>query len=482
MRSVIDAIELGQLAAVDRAIAACARTARTTDLPHHLWPVASFRAMRATMNGRLEDAERFLNEARRISEHAQDPNADRTLLIQRYGLLRAREDNDGLLQLLPVLERAFDGMPNSSLYIAATIATILAREEHADQPWPAVDDSMLDEAIRLFDPTIVCHLGEMAAAREDVEMMARIATTLTSKQEHFAHWGLLAMTWEGPVSRYLALLADGMGKTQEADRLFGRAHDQCRALGTSPMAARTAYEHARSLADRGYGENRDRVISLLDAAERMATSLNLTGLLGKISSLRRTFERPPVSSTDRPGVTTGVPAVGFLSLTQDGEAWTCVCEGDTFRLKDTKGVRMLATLLAEPGREFHVLDLTDTRRSGESMDSGDAGEMLDATARAQYQRRVEELRGELEEAEAWNDPSRAERAREELDRIATELSRAFGLGGRERRSGSAAERARVNVQRRLRDAVKRIEQHSPAAAKHLSWALKTGTYCIYDPN
>jgi hypothetical protein len=139
-------------------------------------------------------------------------------------------------------------------------------------------------------------------------------------------------------------------------------------------------------------------------------------------------------------------------------------------------------LVGEPGREIHVLELSGAAPADQRVDGGDSGEVLDPAARALYQRRVDELRIEIEEAENWSDPERATRAREELEIIAAELSRAFGLGGRERRSGSAAERARVNVQRRLRDAVKRIAKESPSAAKHLDWALKTGMFCIYDPS
>jgi hypothetical protein len=83
MRMVIDALELGQLAVADNAIDACANIAQSTGLPHHHWRVATFRVMRATMTGRFEDAERYLGEAERISRHTRDPNADRTLLIQR---------------------------------------------------------------------------------------------------------------------------------------------------------------------------------------------------------------------------------------------------------------------------------------------------------------------------------------------------------------------------------------------------------------
>ena len=65
-------------------------------------------------------------------------------------------------------------------------------------------------------------------------------------------------------------------------------------------------------------------------------------------------------------------------------------------------------------------------------DLGDAGVLLDATAKAAYQARLGELRAEVEEAEGFNDPVRAARAREEMEFLVGELARAVGLGGRDR--------------------------------------------------
>jgi hypothetical protein len=56
-----------------------------------------------------------------------------------------------------------------------------------------------------------------------------------------------------------------------------------------------------------------------------------------------------------------------------------------------------------------------------------------------------------------------------------------GLGGRSRRSGSDAERARVNVQRRLRDALRRIAELNPEIGRHLEDSVRTGTFCQYSP-
>jgi tetratricopeptide (TPR) repeat protein len=482
MRTVIDAVELGQLAVADESIEACHRIAEPTSLPHHLWPVASLRAKRATMSGRFADAEQYIAEAHELSERAQDPNARRTLVVQRFGLLRAREHHDELLALRPELERAFEGIPHSPLYVSSTIGTLLARLERPDQDRPALDPSMVDAALRFGDANTMCFLAEAAVVQDDRELMARLGEPLSHKEGHFAHWGMLGLVWEGPVSRCLALIADGLGDFDRADLLFERALEQSRSQGAPPMAARTAYEHARSLTRRGGQADVARAASLLDESERTATALEMSGLVALIAALRaRLGARPSPGARDATAPTV-LPAVAHFNLRRDGESWTCECEGETFRLKDTKGVRMLARLVEHPGREFHVLDLTGAGASADTVDTGDAGEVLDDKARAAYRRRVEGLQAEIEEAETWNDPERAARAREELDLIATELSKAFGLGGRKRRAGSAAERARVNVQRRIRDAILRISEHSESAGKHLSWAVRTGTFCSYDPS
>src|SRR5439155_411388 len=110
----------------------------------------------------------------------------------------------------------------------------------------------------------------------------------------------------------------------------------------------------------------------------------------------------------------------------------------------------------------------------------DAAEARELAKRA-YRARMLELREALEEAEQWNDAARAERARDEIEALEAELSRAAGLGGRDRRVGKAAERARVNVQRRLTDALKRIADASTALGDHFGSSVKTGTYCSYTP-
>lgn len=148
------------------------------------------------------------------------------------------------------------------------------------------------------------------------------------------------------------------------------------------------------------------------------------------------------------------------------------------RLADSKGLHWLAQLVNEPHREFHVLDLSAA--SG-AVDAGDSGALLDVRARQEYRERRANLRTELDEALSRNDSGRVTRLQQELEFLEAELSRALGLGGRERRSGTAAERARINVQRRLRDALKRITLQHAELGQRLERALETGAYCSYRP-
>jgi hypothetical protein len=113
---------------------------------------------------------------------------------------------------------------------------------------------------------------------------------------------------------------------------------------------------------------------------------------------------------------------------------------------------------------------------------GDAGEILDPQTQVAYKERLTELRAELAEAREFHDLGRSERVTDEIDFLTHELASAVGLGGRARRVGSPAERARVNVTRAIKIALRKITAHHPALGQHLATTIKTGAYCSYTPD
>jgi hypothetical protein len=198
-----------------------------------------------------------------------------------------------------------------------------------------------------------------------------------------------------------------------------------------------------------------------------------------------------LAAADSLGMAAAPEASGNV-FRREGEYWTVVFDGSVVRLRDAKGLRHLARLLAHPGREFHATDLEAAqsrpspaavveprgRAGGGELavrpDLGDAGTLLDATAKAAYRARLGELRAELEEAEGFNDPVRAAKARHELEFVVGELARAVGLGGRDRRAASHAERARLNATRAIRAAMANLARDNPALGRHLATTIRTG--------
>ena len=92
-----------------------------------------------------------------------------------------------------------------------------------------------------------------------------------------------------------------------------------------------------------------------------------------------------------------------------------------------------------------------------------------------------DLEEDIADAEGEHDIERAARAGEERDFLVAELTGAVGLGGRTRRVGDPAERARKAVAARIRDAIRRIEAVHPALGRHLAHSVQTGTFCVYEP-
>jgi tetratricopeptide (TPR) repeat protein len=188
------------------------------------------------------------------------------------------------------------------------------------------------------------------------------------------------------------------------------------------------------------------------------------------------------------------PVASVNVFRREGDYWSVSFEGHTVHMRDLKGMRYLARLLADPGREYHVLDLVAAETGSDAQaDSshaaglprsalGDAGESLDAQAKDAYRRRLAEVEDDIEQARAIGDAERAAQADTEREFLVQELARAFGLGGRDRRAASASERARAAVTRAVRQAMTRVAEHHPQLGQHLSRTIRTGTYCAYVPD
>ena len=276
----------------------------------------------------------------------------------------------------------------------------------------------------------------------------------------------------GAVSRYLGLLAKTIGRLDDAELHLSDAVALNERMGAKPWAAHSRFDLADVLLERDAPGDRERATEALRTARATCQELGMPALAEKVANRLADLGAGRVHVPEPPGPT------GPATFRREGEYWTVVFGGDAFRLRDTKGLQYLARLLAEPGREFHVLDLVGSRPES----GGDAGALLDPQAKAAYRRRLDELEEEIQDAESTGDARRIEHARSEREFIARELGTALGLGGRDRVAASASERARVNVTRAVKATLGRIAEHSSTLGRHLEATVRTGTYCSYEPD
>ncbi|MBF6482577.1 AAA family ATPase [Nocardia otitidiscaviarum] len=177
------------------------------------------------------------------------------------------------------------------------------------------------------------------------------------------------------------------------------------------------------------------------------------------------------------------PATNVFRLA-DG-VWTLRFAGKTAHLPDIKGLRDLHTLIANPGHDISSMELlTGTGTAAATASAArrlGADTVLDERAKAEFRRRLERLDDEIDRATARSDDDRAAELDTERAALLDELRRAAGLGGRTRRLGDDAERARKTVSARIRDALRRLDHAHPELAEHLRACVSLGLVCRYQP-
>lgn len=309
--------------------------------------------------------------------------------------------------------------------------------------------------------------SEIAFARSDTLVAADTADKLTAA----------ATRYRSPVLTAMASLATAR-------------HALLRTDFDAAVAAATSAADGFAMLEAPFDAARARVL-LADAHHAAGDAAAARGALGAArSDFARYGAHHRVAAIDRrlhdssPSrvATDTVPLRG--TLRHEGPTWRIELAGHAVRVKDMKGLRYLSRMIAEPGREFHVLDLVAVeagtlRAAGASVD-GIA--VVDNAARAAYRRRLDDIDDDIEEATRHNDLGRLEKAHADRDYLLTELTRTVGFGGRIRRTGDSSERARTAVARTVRYAIDQLATEHRPAAEHFRHSVRTGTYCSYVPD
>jgi predicted ATPase len=417
-------------------------------IPRYLYLARSRQATAMSLTGPLEAADQLIESTAAYGKRIGEPDTWGVQASQLVGLAHVRHDWTRLSKLAAARGQALTP-PEFAPHLRAWLLVEAGDQVAAAALVASIPDG--PTTYRWRHAAMLTGDAELAAAVGDRHRCARRYEQLLPLADEFAVVGAAVFT-TGPVALQLGLLAAALGRWDDAAAHLDDAARRCDRLGAALLAARARTELARVRTE----------------LARVRTDGARTG---------PALDHPEPGDGDR---------IGGNVFRRDGDTWTLAFGGRSVPVRDAKGLRDLAVLLAAPGREVAATELI----AGVAGEAGGpalavaalgADPVLDDRARAAYRARLTRLDDELAEADARQDVERSARLAAERDALIGELAHAAGLGGRRRRLGDATERARTTVTARIRDVIGRIDRVHPELGRHLRASITTGARCAYRP-
>lgn len=416
-------------------VAEIERMAAQTSWGGYLLYATSRRAMLHTLTGEFAPSREALERAHEIGVQTRNPEADAVRWGQLYTLAWHVDIEAADQTFLNDVADQFLGTSTHRVFrLAKAVLALRAgdREAAAEMMTAATTGGVgtLPQDVHLpwqlaLIAWLCAELGEPDLARE-----------VDAALEPYDGRAIVvagSVQWMGTVGHYRGLAAHAYGDRAEAMRRLEEARQTYERIGARPWAVHAMRDLATVT-----GRSNPR-------AEELAARLGM-----------RTQTRGP-------------------SLSQEGEIWRLTGGATDLLFKDSLGLGYLSRLIRSPGQQISAAALAGLPESSADSD------VLDRQAVAAYRNRIAELRRSIDQASEDHDLARADRDQSELEYLIAELQSAAGLGGRSRRLGSVAEKARLNVTRAIHSALDRIEAQDPDLAQLLRQCVQTGNQCSYTP-
>ncbi len=452
-------MERGDFDAFGREVKTQLALADETGHPRHRWRPLLMASAHATALGHFAEADRHLAEVTALAALVDDPALPFALAMHEATRLRIQWLDDRLPAALDAAAEVAPAFPASQIVVCVR-ARCSDRLDGGEGARAAVADLRVHAPTVQNDPISGPYWAEVWAMAGNVEERRAARSMLAASPTREVSGGQASFHYEGSVPRLIGLLDHALGDLTSARIALGEALVAATARKHLPWVAQIAVELAA--VERSAGDEAAARVLLAQAAG-IARELGMTGLE------RRLGVAPSASAPEPRG----------LAMEKEGEVWRIGKGATIVRVRDSRGVQLLARLVERPGEEIHVLALSSDEGAGIAESS--AGELLDEQARAAYRTRLADLEEELAEAERDADRGRLAKLERERDALGDEHARAVGLGGRARKAASATERARVNVQRRVKDAIGRIREADEGLGRFLEKAVTTGVFCVFRP-
>ncbi|MEV0829687.1 ATP-binding protein [Nonomuraea rubra] len=406
---------------------------------------AVLKATFATLTGRFDEADACIDAAYDLGEQ---PGIGRHDLrwMQRWSAALLRGRFDVAVTVLEEMRRG--GSPHFPLYQAVTAVQQGGSSETAMRHLAQIMASG-EQYLRWMAPLWLRFQAQAAARSRDPVLCEHARAAISP---YVGQWGITAtVAVEGPYAHWAAVLDAAQERWDDAVAGFTSAYRAADVLGARPWSVESRARLAEVLQARG-----DDASALIEQVEREAAEL---------------------------GMLVRLPGSGAAAFRFDGEVWALTFAGRTVHLPDSKGLADLRVLLARPGSDVPAVELLNPLGGEVVIAARGMGgdDVLDEEARARYRRRLELLDEEIDRAVELGEERRAAEFDVERQALLDELRTAAGLGGRPRRLGDEAERARKAVTNRIRNTLRQLDQRHPELAAHLRASVSTGSTCRYQP-
>jgi class 3 adenylate cyclase len=277
-------LAVGDVAGMDADLAAYERLADLLRQPQHSWHVPLLKATRAMIDGRFDDAERLCEEAFVAGQRAEEPVSAQFHMVQVGLLRRLRRRPDDLaaaassIAELTELAEKYEAIPAWRCSLAITHAE-LGNKAEARAAFESLAANRFD-AIPSDAQFVVSMslLAEVADFLDDSDR-AQVVYELLLPYDGLNVVAGRAAASNGPVARYLGLLAEVCGRVDDAERHYAAALEMTAAMGDRPFGARAHFGLARLLLTRDAPGDRDRALELLREAVEVAQEIGMEELV-----------------------------------------------------------------------------------------------------------------------------------------------------------------------------------------------------------
>jgi DNA-binding winged helix-turn-helix (wHTH) protein len=241
------------------------------------------RATRLLAEGRVTEAAAVGTEALDLGVLGGDLSYQLTRTLHRYGVyheqLKLEKLEDEIRHLAETLR------PGSIWFCAlADLCGQIGKEEEARNLF----DSLATREFSAVNPDYswmvsMHHLAETCVRLRDSKRAAVLYRQLRPHDGRFVTFSWLS--FHGPVSRYLALLAATADQDPKAIDHFEAAIHSCQTLGARLWAARVRCDYARFLMERGRPKDREKALELRRHAASEADKLDSARLKAEVDSI-----------------------------------------------------------------------------------------------------------------------------------------------------------------------------------------------------